>query len=311
MDDVGRVTLAVPCRTDEPALGQTLAGFWDAWRSTPSTAARALECVVCVNGPGAPDAPVLGQLRAFAASVGVPMAGDRTVTAGPLAVRVLATERAGKAIAWTLLRASAATPVVIFLDADVRVAADTPARLLDALAAHPTAVLATPRTGCTPRATAFERIMAAPYGVAFPNLSGQLYAARTAALPAAMPEDLIEPERWLELTIGCERVVPAPGAVVSVRLPATLRDFFRQRVRIEMGKVQLDRDYPALLGRSAPQPRAGAALRALRPAELGRLGVYLALREVAHVVAWWRYRRGRTAGVWVQAASTKEWGAGR
>lgn len=297
MDDAGGVTLAVPCRTDEPALGATLAGFRDAWDAAPAPAARTLACVVCVNGPGAARAPVLQQVRALAA--------------GPPPVRVLTTERAGKAIAWTLLRAAVTTPVVIFLDADVRITPGTPARLLAALAAQPTAVLATPRTRCTARPTTFERIMAAPYGVAFPNLSGQLYAARTAELPATMPEDLIEPERWLELVVGRERVVPAPGAEVYVRLPGTLRDFFRQRIRIEMGKVQLARDYPDLLGRSAPQPRARAALRALPPAELARLGVYLGLREVAHALAWWRYRRGRTAGVWVQAASTKDWGAGR
>ncbi len=306
MDDAGRVTFAVPCRTDEPALGQALTGFWEAWRSTPSTRARGLECLVCVNGPGADAAPVLSALRAFAASAGTTV--DDPAAEAPLAVRVLRTERTGKAIAWTLLRAAVRTPLVVFLDADVRVSVDGPARLLEALAAHPAAVLATPRTTCTARASAFERIMAAPYGVAFPNLSGQLYAARTAGLPATMPEDLIEPERWLELEVGCERVVAAPGATVSVRPPANLGDFFRQRIRIEMGKVQLALEYPALLGRSAPQPRAGAAVRALPVSELVRLGVYLALREVAHGIAWWRYRRGRTAGVWVQAASTKEWG---
>jgi len=298
MDDAGGVTLAVPCRTDEPALGETLAGFRDAWRGAPATASRALACLVCVNGAGAGRAPVLEQVRAFAAADAPP-------------VRVLPTERAGKAIAWTLLRAAVTTPVVMFLDADVRITPDTPARLLATLAAHPTAAVATPRTRCTARPTGFERIMAAPYGVAFPNLSGQLYAARTSALPEAMPEDLIEPERWLELTVGCERVVAAPGAEVYVRLPATVRDFFRQRIRIEMGKVQLAREYPALLERSAPQPRARAALRTLPPSALARLGVYLALRETAHAVAWWRYRQGRTAGVWVQATSTKDWGAGR
>ena len=40
-----------------------------------------------------------------------------------------------------------------------------------------------------------------------------------------------------------------------------------------------------------------------------RDAAYLALRSAAHAVAWWRYRRGRTAGVWRQAASTKRWDA--
>jgi hypothetical protein len=151
--------------------------------------------------------------------------------------------------------------------------------------------------------------MAAPYGVEFPNLSPQLYAARLARLPAAVPEDLLDQEHWLELTVGHEAIVRCPDVPVVVRLPGTLGDFFRQRVRIEMGKVQLAREYPALLTRGAPQPRAGAALRSLGPAGTTRLAVYLALRTVAHALAWARYRRGATAGVWQQAASTKRWDA--
>src|SRR6185436_8798926 len=120
---------------------------------------------------------------------------------------------------------------------------------------EPAAVLASPKTTCARRATVFEGIMAAPYGVDFPNLSGQLYAARAAGLPARMPEDLIEPERWLELAIGAARMVRDPKALVVVRLPGSLRDFYRQRIRIEMGKVQLERDYPDLATRGNAPPR--------------------------------------------------------
>jgi hypothetical protein len=149
--------------------------------------------------------------------------------------------------------------------------------------------------------------MAAPYGVDFPNLSPQLYGARVAALPPAMPEELIEPERWLELTVGRERIVHVPAARVAVRLPGTLADFFRQRIRIEMGKVQLACEYPGLVTRGAPQPGAAAALASLGVRGAGRLTVYLGLRSIAHAIAWWRYRGGRTAGVWRQATSTKHW----
>src|SRR5439155_7185333 len=117
------------------------------------------------------------------------------------------------------------------------------------LAVHPAAVLASAKTTCVARPGLFERIMAAPYGVDFPNLSAQLYAARVEALPAAMPEDLIEPERWLELVLGRERLVRVPGVLVAVRLPGTLADFWKQRVRIEMGKVQLAHAYPGLAAR--------------------------------------------------------------
>jgi hypothetical protein len=143
--------------------------------------------------------------------------------------------------------------------------------------------------------------------VDFPNLSPQLYAARTEELPARMPDNLLDPEHWLELTVGAERIVRAPGARVVIRLPATLRDFFRQRVRIEMAKVQLAAEHPHLLGRGAVQPGPAAVLRALRPADLLRLGAYLALRRAAHVVARRRYGSGRTADPWPQAGSTKHW----
>src|SRR5437870_4558414 len=186
---------------------------------------------------------------------------------------------------------------------------DEPAlgRTLAAALASPQAALASAKTTCAPRAGIFEGIMAAPYGVDFPNLSPQLYAARVAALPPAMPEDLIEPERWLELVLGCNRIVRVPAARVAVRLPGTLADFFRQRIRIEMGKVQLARQYPELAARGAPQPRARAALASLGPGGLVRLAAYLGLRSAAHAVAWWRYRRGATAGIWRQAATTKRW----
>src|SRR5438128_2462126 len=145
------------------------------------------------------------------------------------------------------MRASSApAPVAIFFVADVWFAPDAFRLLLGALAAAPSAGLASGKTICAPRARPFERIMAAPYGVDFPNLSAQLYAARLGALPAAMPEDLIEPERWLELVVGGERLVRVPEARVAVRLPATLADLCRQRIRIDMGKVQLAREYAGL-----------------------------------------------------------------
>ena len=63
------------------------------------------------------------------------------------------------------------------------------------------------------------------------------------------------------------------------------------------------------LARSAPQPGPGTVLARLGVAGTLRLAAYLGLRTVAHTLAWWRWRRGRTAGIWRQAASTKEWDA--
>jgi hypothetical protein len=311
------VTLALPCRTDEPSLGHTLEAAAASWAAAEAAATHALEVLVCLNGAGEGTA-ARAALAAFAARRGVPVteidldrpgAGMLPALAGPLAVAILHTRRAGKAIAWNLLRARARGPRVLFLDADVGFAPEAFARLLATLDAAPDAVLASARTTCAPRPGWFERVMAAPYRVSFPNLSPQLYAARLPALPAPMPEDLIEPERWLELTVGRGRVVRAPGVTVAVRLPGTLRDFFRQRIRIEMGKVQIARVYPGLSARGEPQPGVRAVAASIDPATGLALAAYLGLRSLAHVVAWWRWRRGETGGIWRQAVTTKRWDA--
>jgi hypothetical protein len=305
----GAVSLAIPCRVDEPSLGRTLASAWE----DLDRAGVSHRTLLCLNGPRPSASAARRDLDAAARGAGRPVVAIDTDAGGgspgddPRAVVVLETTRTGKAIAWNLLRAAVATDIVLFLDADVALEPGTMDLLLHALAAAPSATLASPKTTCAPRATAFEGIMAAPYGVDFPNLSGQLYAARMARLPAKMPEDLIEPERWLELEVGRDALVREPRARVVVRLPATLRDFYRQRIRIEMGKVQLEREYPELARRGTPQPRLRAALRSLGAADWLRLGLYLALRESAHVVARRRYRPGAVAEAWVQAASTKQW----
>lgn len=307
------VTLAVPCRTDEPALGRTLDLAWASWCAGPA-ATNVLEVIVCLNGD--PGGQGLGDVREFARRRGVEAqvvdADGAALPAWPPAstapvVGALCTARAGKAMAWNLLRRAARSPTMVFLDADVWFAADTLGRLLAALEASPRAVLASARTRCAPRPSWFEAVMAAPYGVDFPNLSPQLYAARREVLPEAMPDDLLDPERWLELTVGAGGIVRASGAEVVVRVPATLRDFFRQRIRIELGRVQLAAEHRHLLGRGTVQPGARDVLRQLGPAALARLGVYLALRRSVHAVARRRYARGRLDDVWRQPASTKRW----
>lgn len=310
------ITLAVPCRTDEPSLGRTLEAALAGWHTAPQAASAALEILVCLNGAGAAGSRALADLRALAARHGAPCplvdadaGGGWPAPVAPLGVLALATRREGKPVAWNLLRGGARSAIAVFLDADVDLGPGAIGLLLAALERHPEAAVASAKTTCAPRGTAFERIMAAPYAIDWPNLSGQLYAVRLAALPARMPEDVLIDERWLELTLGHQRVVRVPEARVLVRLPATLRDFVRQRVRIELGKVQLARAYAGLETRSAPQPGAWSALRSLGPANAARAAVYLALRHACRLVAERRWRTGRTAGVWRQAESTKRWDA--
>jgi hypothetical protein len=313
------VCLAVPCRTDEPQLGRTLAEAWASWDAGPAATA-ALELLVCLNGDPR-GGRALADLRAFAAAhdvapsvvdVDAPAAvspPSGAAVAGGMTVVALCTRQSGKAIAWNVLRSAARAPVVLFMDADVSFPRETLGLLLNVLDAHPEIVLASARTSCAARGTWFERVMAVPYAVDFPNLSPQLYAARRDGLPRSMPEALLDPERWLELTVGADRILRAPGARVIVRVPGTVRDFFWQRVRIEMAKVQLAAEHPDLAGRGTVQPGVGAVVQQLGLADLGRLGIYLALRAVVHAVAWRWYARGRTADVWRQPESTKQWGA--
>src|SRR5262245_61787458 len=67
------VTLAVPCRTDEPVLGRTLDAAWASWQAAAQAETHILEVIVCLNGPAA-DCEALRDLRAFAAAHGTPLA---------------------------------------------------------------------------------------------------------------------------------------------------------------------------------------------------------------------------------------------
>lgn len=300
--------LALPCRADEPGLDATLERAWRAWPAAARDAVRVSICLNGVAGAGGAESAV----EFWAARHHLPLRTDDLDAGGAAAnatsgVRILRTRRPGKANAWNHLRRLTATPAVVFMDADVEFEPDTFSRLLATLAAHPEAAIASARTQADARPTRFEQMQAMPYRLPFRNLSPQLYAARLARLPPAMPDDLLEPERWLELIVGADRVVHAPGAVVRVRLPATLPDFFHQRIRIELAKVQLQRDYPGLGGRAAASPGGRSALRTLSGAELVQLAGYLGLRSVAHAVAWWRYVTGAMDVAWRQAGSTKDW----
>lgn len=309
-----RITLAIPSRSDEPALGRTLARALADWSASHYAVTHALEVVVCVNGTGAASSVPLADLRSLAARRKIPLAVvsvDRGETwpppVAPLGLIALLTERAGKPLAWNLLRCGARSEFALFLDADVEMTPGAIGALLDVLARTPQAAVVSPRTACAPRDSLLERILAVPYAIDWPNLSGQLYAARLAALPERMPEDMIIDERWLELTVGRSRVRRVPEVRVVVRLPATLRDFVRQRVRIEMGKLQLERHYPVLLDRGAPQPDLRQVYQSLGGADRIRAVAYLALRHGCRLLARRRWRRGRTAGIWRQAATTKRW----
>ena len=309
------VTVAIPCRADEPGLAATLGEALARCQEAPFWGRVAVELLVCVNGSrDASGGPPAVAVRRYCEARGIPVAvtclDDPGAVAtpipaeNPVSARLLITRVAGKARAWNVLRASCCSPVVFVCDADVSFSRGAFARLHAGLMADPGLALFSPKTDCLHGGTLLERVVAAPYRFDFPNLSGQLYAMRAAEVPQSMPEDLIEPERWLELEVGPGRVGRDASARVYVRATATLADFFRQRVRIEMGKIQLRRGYPALVRRSRAQPG---------PRDVGRVtlreqalvGSYLCLRSLAQVWAWWRYRQGAVDWVWRQPLTTK------
>lgn len=311
------VTVAIPCRADEPSLGLVIDQVMANCRRAAFWGRAAFELLVCVNGAQRrKDARPIETFRERCRAHDMPLeevwvCGGRhpapvTPTAA-LSARLFVTGVGGKARAWNLLRAAAAGDPVFVCDADVTFSKDAFSHLYDGLSADPDLVLYTPKTDCRHEGGLLERIVAAPYRLEFPNLSGQLYVMSSHGAPRRMPEDLIEPERWLELEAGPQRVGRDPRARVYVRLTATLPDFFRQRVRIEMGKIQLQREYPHLLARSRPQPR-GHDVWSRPVSERAALGAYLALRTIAHAWAWWEYRRGGLETVWRQARTTKRWG---
>jgi len=313
-----RVTVAIPCRADEPSLGLVVDEVMANCRRAAFWGRTAIELLVCVNGAQRRrDARPIETFRERCRAHGMPLeevwlCGEPTpAPATPdaaLSARLFVTGIGGKARAWNLLRAAAAGDPMFVCDADVTFSPDAFSRLYDGLCADPDLVLYTPKTDCRHEGRVLERIVAAPYRLDFPNLSGQLYVMCSRRAPRRMPEDLIEPERWLELEAGPERVGRDPLARVYVRLTTTLPDFFRQRVRIEMGKIQLQREYAGLLARSRPQPRF-RAVWSRPPSERAALVAYLGLRTVAHGWAWWEYRRRGLEAVWRQARTTKRWDA--
>jgi hypothetical protein len=311
------VSVAIPCRVDEPALGMVIDEVVANCRRAGFLDRVGVEILVCVNGARRDgEAAPRRALRERCAAHAIPLeetwvddgeaSRSRPLAVGSMRARLLLTPLEGKARAWNVLRAAATGAPMFVCDADVIFSPDAFAKLDAGLRGAPDLAVCSPKTDCRHDGSVLERVIAAPYRFDFPNLSGQLYAMWPSRVPAHMPEDLIEPERWLELAVGPERVGRDPTARVYVRLTATLADFFRQRVRIEMGKLQIARVYPELLARSRPQPGAAAAWR-LSVRERLRLGAYLALRTVAQAWAWWRYRPGGFDGIWRQPRTTKIW----
>ncbi|MFM7144498.1 MAG: glycosyltransferase, partial [Alphaproteobacteria bacterium] len=285
------VTIAVLARADEPALGATLRSLE---RAAGALAARGHETrfSICVNG---------GEGRLAAADA-------RAFAECMRAVRtsIVHEPRADKARAWNLVRSACTTPLAVFCDADVEVAPDALVRLVEALEARPDAALASARqVPLLDGATLVARAAALPYRFDFGVVGGRLYALRTAALER-MPEGLLLEDGWLSARLGRDRLVTVVEAEVRFRPPATVADYFRERLRTEAGKVQI-RDDRRSSGADTPAIAAypwSEMRRRLGPADWPLVAFNLGVRACARVAAEAASRTGRAVR-WSTVTSSK------
>jgi hypothetical protein len=302
------ITVAVLSRADEPALDRTLDGL--ARAAEPLRAqGRTVRFAICVNGP-----------TASAASAARAAADAFASRHAAGAVCVLLDGRADKARAWNLVRGACTTPLLAFCDADVDVAPDALTALVAQLESDQGVQLASARQvpvfgpfagegdgAAAPRrrATLVARAAALPYRFDFQVVGGRLYVMRAAAVER-MPESLLLEDGWLSARLGNDALRTVASAQVGFHPPATLADYFRERLRTEAGKIQI-RDERRRDG-GAPTPiaryRAGAMLSALRPGELPLVVVNLGVRFVARAIAELAARRGRRIP-WSTVASSK------
>ena len=317
-------TVGVPSSTAEPDLAATLASI----RASADAAAEPYEIVIAVNGPDEP-APALAGVRAFARACGITLveekeglppaaaraelddARTRRVAQGPV-VRVLRLPAHSKVAAWNAIRAAARGPIIVFTDADVRLAPDAIRLLLGRLAAEPALAAAAGREVAALAAGdgLAARVAALPHRFDFGNVPGRLYALRTAALPEPMPAHVLHEDAYLSVRLGRTRFAKVAGARVYLRPPTTWRDYLRQRVRNELGKQQLAVEFPELLrahGFGAYPWRA--FVRNIDVREYPLVLLVLASRLYARAQAR-RERRNGFARGWQPLASTKAWGSG-
>jgi hypothetical protein len=296
--------VALPASADELDLPGTLA-------SLHASAARAglpYEIVVGVNGPGEPSAAVLGT-RAFARTAGLPLVEDGSPDPPAPRVRLLRLAPRSKVVAWNAIRAATRAPLLVFADADVRVAPDAVPLLIRRLETEPGLTAVAGREVATLAAAdgLAARAAALPYRFDFGNIPGRLYALRSAALPDVMPVSVLAEDAYLTVRIGRAGFAKERDAVVYFRPPGTWRDYLRQRVRHELGKLQLEREFSALhrahgFGRTP----WGSFVRAIAPREYPLVALSLATRLVARVRALWTIRDGFPTG-WAVLPSTKSW----
>lgn len=281
----GGLSLAIPCRADEPGLGATLTSLLVACRHADLVAGVVKELLICLNGLTRDVlCASLVAARMFCAEFGLPsreiwlednsepslpqsgqsitlreapyksdLRAQRTgaeTTHLPIPVcTLLLTERRGKPLAWNALARYAAGAFILFCDADVRVDSKAVWILCDRVQREPHLSLVAAREVpvLEGKPTLWARMGALPYRFNFGNVGGRLFLFRKGALRDGMPEDLLLEDAWLTVAVGKHCVAKEWRAQVYFLPPATWLDYFAERVRTEGGKIQIRRVHRHLL----------------------------------------------------------------
>lgn len=328
----GGLSVAIPCRADEPELGATLESLFAACQHPRLPQRFMRELVVCINGlkQGEPCAP-LAAIYDFAIRRGMPVKEvwpeqeDKSAESEPPtfipashastnsphpSFIVLLTERRGKPPAWNTLWKWTKEETVLFCDADVRLAEDAVYYLLAKFQQEPHLRLVAARE--VPvlhgKGTLWSRMGALPYRFDFGNAGGRLYLIHKKAMAGTMPEDLLLEDAWLTVAVGKRDVAKELRAQVFFLPPATWGDCFAERVRTEGGKLQIRRVHGNLLAEGPiAQYHWRQFLRDIAVREYPLVACSLGLRILARLWAWFSLKRKDFYALYRPFSSTKNW----
>ena len=331
------LSLTIPCRADEPGLGNTLESLFAAGLSTQLPSGCVRELLICINGAG-PDQPCpepsrracppLLAVRDFCARHAIAIQeitlssaeqvqthkqyqpSPGTEERGKWTCRVLLADWRGKPRAMNTLWQWARGDLLLFCDADVRIDPQAIASLYAHAQTEPQWGLVAAREVpiLEPGASIWSRMGALPYRFNFGNAGGRLFLIRKDVLSEPLPEDLLLEDAWLTVAVGKQYVRKAMPAQVFFVLPQTWHDYFAERVRAEGGKMQIRRQHAQLLenGPVADYPWA-EFLRKIRIREYGLVLFALGIRGLARVWAWRRLKRAGFYSLYRPFTSTKQW----
>ena len=326
------LTLAIPCRADEPGLGATLESLLAACQHPQLPLQFVRELVICINGlkQGESCAPlaavhecaarrsmlveeVWSEQEEQSTESGLrsllPTGQASTKSPRPSFI-VLLTERRGKPPAWNTLWNWAKEELVLFCDADVRLAEDAVYRLFARLQQEPHLRLVAAREVpvLQSKGTLWSRMGALSYRFDFGNVGGRLFLIRKHALSGAMPEDLLLEDAWLTVAVGKRYVAKELRARVFFLPPATWRDCFAERVRTEGGKLQIRRVHRSLLTEGPiARYRWRQFLREIALREYPLVACSLGLRVIARLWARLSLTRKDFYALYRPFSSTKGW----